>query len=251
MVADAARIAQAISNVLGNAAKFTPAGGNIRITAFEADASIIVEVADSGPGISAEMLPKVFELFAQGDRTLDRAHGGLGIGLAVVKRLVEMHGGEVRAASAGLGYGSKFTLRLPCDESQRSDASAASTQPELMPKRTLVVDDNRDAADSLAQLLELVGHSTEAVYSAEGALARAADFEVVLLDIGLPTMDGYEVARQIRAREHVHTTIVALTGYGMPGDVQRALDAGFDAHLTKPVEFDALRRILASHAEKH
>jgi CheY-like chemotaxis protein len=241
---DLARIVQSFSNVLSNAAKYTEPGGHLGVAVSADDRSAVVEVGDDGAGISAEMLPKVFELFVQADRTLDRAQGGLGIGLSVVRRMVEMHGGEITATSAGLGQGSTFRIRLPlvaAPAAAESDSEAVATKPV----RVLVVDDNHDAADSLAELLTLDGHVTETVYGPREALERAAEFaaDVVLLDIGLPEMDGYEVARRLRAAGRT-ALLVALTGYGQADDVRRAREAGFDEHLTKPVVLADLERIL-------
>jgi len=188
----------------------------------------------------------VFDLFVQGERTLDRSLGGLGIGLSVARRLIEMHGGRLTAASAGLGQGATFEIRLP--RLERPHELAGQTQgTTVAPRRILIVDDNADAANSLALVLGLDGHVTEAVYSATEALSRANDFkpEVILLDIGLPEMDGYQVARRLRSDPDLAgIRIVALTGYGQSDDVQRSRDVGFDDHLTKPVDFAALARTL-------
>jgi CheY-like chemotaxis protein len=182
----------------------------------------------------------------QSERTLDRAQGGLGIGLSLVKRLVEMHGGRVAAQSAGLGRGSTFEIRLPLS---KQDVQNVQTEKiEAPPSRILVVDDNADAADSLGSLLNLEGHEVEVSYGSREALARARIYkpDVMLLDIGLPDMDGYEVAREMRASpELANIRLVALTGYGQAEDKQRARSAGFDDHLVKPVEFPALQRVLA------
>jgi CheY-like chemotaxis protein len=190
------------------------------------------------------MLPRIFELFVQADRTLDRSQGGLGIGLAVVDRLVRMHGGHVTADSEGLGHGATFRISLPVCESPGADTRDPRPS-KIDPQRILIVDDNKDAADSLAQLLALQGHRTESVYGARQALARNASFgaDVVLLDIGLPEMDGYEVARRLRA-DGSEAYLVAVTGYGQSEDVRRAHDAGFDSHLTKPVAYADLQRVL-------
>ena len=199
----------------------------------------IITVSDSGAGISPELLPRVFDLFVQGERTLDRSLGGLGIGLSVAKRLIEMHGGRLTAASAGLGQGATFEIRLPRLERQQEVGGGAEGV-RAASKRILIVDDNADAANSLAQVLALDGHVAEPVYSADAALERAASFapEVVLLDLGLPEMDGYEVARRLRLRpEFIGVRIVALTGYGQSEDLRRSREVGFDAHLTKPVDF--------------
>lgn len=243
---DMTRLVQSVVNMLTNAAKYTDAGGRITIQTHADGDFGLIEISDSGAGISPDLLPRIFELFVQGDRTLDRALGGLGIGLSVAKRLIEMHGGRVAAASPGLGRGSTFSLWLPLIE--RPGASATDVdQLRQEPKRILVVDDNVDAADSLALVLELDGHSTRAAYSARDALEQTLEFQpdFILLDIGLPEMDGYEVARRIRNLNCLsEVRLVALTGYGQVEDLRRAEEAGFDDHLVKPVEFATLSRCL-------
>ncbi len=242
---DNARLVQCVANVLSNAAKYTDAAGEIRVEMRDDASSASVTITDNGVGISRELLPRIFDLFVQSDRTLDRSEGGLGIGLSVVHRLIEMHGGQVTAVSEGPGRGSTFEIRLPLIAAPRAIASQA-LRPMVQSRRVLVVDDNADAANSLASILKLDGHVTESVYSAGDALGRAGVFnaDVVLLDIGLPEMDGYEVARRIRSGGSA-VVLVALTGYGQADDVRRALAAGFDAHLVKPVDFAALDKILA------
>ncbi len=248
VVGDVTRLVQSLVNVLTNAAKYTDHGGRIRIQTRGSPEEVFIEVSDNGTGISADLLPQIFELFVQGDRTLDRSEGGLGIGLAVVKKLIEMHGGHICARSEGLGKGSTFELRLPRARAPvAADAVAARAQASV--RRVMVVDDNVDAADSLALLVGLEGHEIQCAYSAAAALARASSFapEVVLLDIGLPDMDGYEVARRIRALPGgAAMTLVALTGYGQAEDRERALASGFQAHLVKPVDLEVLGRILAT-----
>ena len=244
---DLSRIVQALSNVLTNAAKYTEEGGRIEVTLIERGESAMIEVTDNGAGISPELLPKIFDLFVQGHRASDRSQGGLGIGLSVVRRLVEMHGGAVSAASEGTGRGSTFKIGLPLASAPTLQRAAASHgERRTNARRVLVVDDNTDAADSLAALLRLSGQEADAAYTGRDALERmrASHADVVLLDIGLPEMDGYEVARRIRA-EHGAIVVVALTGYGQAADVQRAADAGFNAHITKPVAFEELQRVLA------
>jgi signal transduction histidine kinase/ActR/RegA family two-component response regulator len=248
VVGDVTRLVQSLVNVLTNAAKYTDHGGRIRIQTRGSPEEVFIEVSDNGTGISADLLPQIFELFVQGDRTLDRSEGGLGIGLAVVKKLIEMHGGHISARSEGLGKGSTFELRLPrARPPAAADAVAAHAHASV--RRVMVVDDNVDAADSLALLLGLEGHETQCAYSAAAALERASSFapEVILLDIGLPDMDGYEVARRIRALPGgAAMTLVALTGYGQAEDRERALSSGFQAHLVKPVDLEVLGRILAT-----
>jgi CheY-like chemotaxis protein len=244
---DLTRLVQSIVNILTNAAKYTDPGGKIELqTRAEADYALM-EVSDNGAGISPDLLPRVFELFVQGDRTLDRSLGGLGIGLSVAKQLIEMHGGKVTAASPGLGRGSTFRLWLPLIERPGSLLSERA-DPRQLSRRVLIVDDNVDAADSLALVLELDGHVTKTGYSAQDALEQAVAFEpdVILLDIGLPEMDGYEVARRVRALGRADDIkLIALTGYGQVEDLRRAQEAGFDDHLVKPVDFETLTRCLA------
>jgi PAS domain S-box-containing protein len=244
--ADPERMVQALSNVLTNAAKYTDPGGQIRVIAHASATEAIVAVADSGIGIPEEMLPRVFDLFVQSDRALDRSQGGLGIGLSVVRRLVEMHGGTVGATSGGSGTGSTFEIRLPLRSSPTQSAAAAA--PLAVPaRRILIVDDNADAAESLAMLLNIEGHAAEFVTQPRLALARAPLLrpDVVLLDIGMPEMDGFEVAHRLRQMpELARSTIVAVTGYGQSGDRKLSAAAGFDAHLVKPVEYAALARVL-------
>jgi signal transduction histidine kinase/ActR/RegA family two-component response regulator len=244
---DAARLVQALSNILNNAAKYTDAHGQIRMR-VEVRADIVaIEISDNGVGIPAALLPSVFELFTQNERTLDRAQGGLGIGLSIVKQLIDMHGGECVAHSAGVGHGSTFEIRLPRSES----INEVVPQPlELAPKKycILIVDDNVDAATSLAVILNLTGHQCEAQFSAQDALERAPSLrpDFVLLDIGLPDLDGYEVAQRLRQIDGLEDVgLIALTGYGQPEDIERARVAGFDWHFVKPLDFRQLEQKLA------
>jgi signal transduction histidine kinase/CheY-like chemotaxis protein len=244
---DNARLVQCISNILTNAAKYTDPDGEIRLRSYAAGAVAVVEISDSGAGISAELLPRIFDLFVQGDRTLDRSQGGLGIGLSVVRRLVEMHGGQVSARSGGIGQGSTFEIRLPLIERPGAKAGVPE-QIKDRPRRILIVDDNQDAADTLALLLQFDGHETQAVYTSKDALERALSFnpELILLDIGLPEMNGYEVARKLRSLPGLKDIrLIAVTGYGQAVDRARAEQAGFDDHLMKPVDSLALKRALA------
>jgi PAS domain S-box-containing protein len=249
--ADLTRLSQVISNLLNNAAKYTDDGGQIRLDAAVDNGVVTIRVRDTGLGIEPQLLPHIFDLFTQAERTPDRSEGGLGIGLTLVKRLVELHGGAVEAHSEGLGSGAEFIVRLP--------ALASTTQPlekvrvpiaapaDARALRILVVDDNVDAADSIAMLLSMEGHETRAVNTARAALLAVPEFnpEVVLLDIGLPEMDGYEVARRLRAQNGRHRMrLVAVTGYGQPADRRRAHAAGFDEHMVKPVEPAALQDFL-------
>jgi signal transduction histidine kinase len=239
---DSARLVQCVANILTNSAKYTDPSGKIRVEAQRDGPNAVITISDNGVGISEELLPQIFGLFVQSDRTLDRSQGGLGIGLSVVQRLIEMHGGTVTANSAGQGLGATFTLRLPIIEAP-ADSSTDPLVYSVVAKRILIVDDNADAANSLALLLEMDGHTTCSVYESAAALesATAFDPEVVLLDIGLPGMDGYEVARRMRACGS-KAQIVALTGYGRQDDQARSRDAGFDAHMVKPVDLQLLRR---------
>jgi PAS domain S-box-containing protein len=247
VMGDFARLVQCVGNILTNAVKYTEPGGQISIRTGADRGCVFIQVGDSGPGISAELLPRVFDLFVQSERTLDRSQGGLGIGLAVVKRLVEMHDGEVFARSDGLGRGSTFEIRLPRIARPAANmADAAVLKAE--PRRVLIVDDNVDAANSLSMLLALQGHEIRVAYGAKEALASVGAFrpEVALVDIGLPEMDGYELAQRLRALpEASGLRLIAVTGYGQSEDQQRAMAAGFDAHLVKPVDLSALERALA------
>ncbi|AEG92139.1 candidate histidine kinase, hybrid [Ramlibacter tataouinensis TTB310] len=256
--ADRTRLSQVIGNLINNAAKYTPEGGRIELAASSRDGQVVVSVSDNGAGIAPDMLPKVFDMFSQESRNLQRAQGGLGIGLALVKQLVEMHGGTVVAHSAGLGHGSTFTLALPAAATgvelagpQEADAAAwsgaGSGAGSAAGLRILVVDDNVDAAESLASLLEIQGHSTRTAHSGERALEVLGGFapDCALLDIGLPGMSGYELAQRLRAGPAGgECVLVALTGWGSEGDQRRSAQAGFDHHLTKPVEIGRLDRLL-------
>ncbi|MDY6948733.1 MAG: response regulator [Pseudomonadota bacterium] len=246
--ADKVRLAQCIANLLTNAAKYTQSGGDIRVRGFAQGHEAVVEITDTGAGMPAELIPRVFELFVQGERGLDRSQGGLGVGLAVCRMLMQMQGGTVTGNSPGVGRGSTFTLRLPLAS---ATPDTISTGPSANGKsaRVLIVDDNRDAADSLALLLQLEEHATLTAYSGADALARAATFEpqFVLLDIGLPEMDGYEVARRMKAILP-RARLIAITGYGLAGDRERSADSGFEAHLVKPVSLDDIQTAFAALA---
>ncbi|MDQ6628802.1 MAG: PAS domain-containing protein [Pseudomonadota bacterium] len=246
VMGDPTRLVQCVVNVLTNAAKYTDPGGKIQVSTYADGGEVVVKVTDNGLGIGADLLPYVFDLFVQNSRTLDRSQGGLGIGLSLVKRLIEMQGGHVHAASAGLGSGSSFEIRLPLAHST-DNAHQGSPGPSLRPLRILVVDDNVDAAESLSVMLCLDGHVVETVNSSTDALTRieTESPEVVLIDIGMPGMDGYEVARRVRTRGLAPSVrLIALTGYGQAEDRDRALEAGFEDHLVKPVAHSRLTESL-------
>ena len=250
--ADAVRLAQVFTNLIDNAIKYTPAGGHLQIDATNLATEAEVTVRDSGAGIPAEMLERVFEPFAQVDRTLKRARGGLGIGLSLARSLVQLHGGTIVAHSAGPGRGSEFVVRLPLAESAgRAEAALASRAVPTGPsppalRRVLVVDDNRDAAEALCSLLRVLGAETQAVHDGEAALAQFEAWQpgAVFLDLGMPGMDGFEVARQIRARAKHAVTLIAASGWGREADRARTAAAGFDHHLVKPVDAGALSALL-------
>jgi signal transduction histidine kinase/CheY-like chemotaxis protein len=248
--ADFTRLAQAVANLLNNAAKYTPAGGHILLQVRRDGDDAVIRVQDNGVGIPPEMLERVFQLFAQVGRTIDRSQGGLGIGLSLVRSLVELHGGSVTADSAGAGQGSTFTIRVPCLAPVQGVAVApVATAAPLAREglRVLLADDNVDAADTMSAVLEMSGHAVRTVYSGQEALDLAAAFapDVMLLDIGMPGMSGYELAQRLRADgRYANTILVALTGWGSESDRVQAMQAGFDHHLTKPVDHHALEPLL-------
>jgi len=246
LFADPARLTQLFLNLLNNAAKYTEPGGSIRLSAeLDNAGEVVVRVRDSGIGIAAAQLPKVFDVFAQVDTSWQRAQGGMGIGLSLVKEFAELHGGRVEARSEGLAQGSEFIVYLPLavEEVDVEPAFAAIEKPYGPQRRVLVVDDNRDAAESLAMLLRIKGHDVLTAYDGDVGVAAAETFlpELILMDIGMPKVDGYEAARRIRAKSWgTETILVALTGWGAETDRQRTRDAGFDKHLVKPVDTNAL-----------
>jgi CheY-like chemotaxis protein len=249
---DRTRLVQVISNILNNAAKYTAPGGRIVLAVTADDKEATVAVRDNGMGIAPEVLPYIFDLFTQAERTPDRSQGGLGIGLALVKSLVALHGGTVQARSDGLEQGSEFSISLPCAARPPAQVREAGGDGGAMPDngnlRVLVVDDNVDAAQMLAALLEVQGHAVSVEYDGRAALARArAEHpDVLLLDIGLPDMDGYELARRLRAQpENAAATLVALTGYGQNQDRDEAQQAGFDHYLVKPADLNEVNEVLA------
>jgi signal transduction histidine kinase len=255
---DLIRLSQIVSNILNNAAKYTPDSGQISLqieTASRDGGSaeeVLIRVKDNGTGIPPQMLPEVFDLFTQVDQALDRPHGGLGIGLALVCKLVEMHGGSVEAYSDGVGHGSEFFVRLPCRiepvDVKGAPASADDAiKTPVIRRRVLVVDDNKDSAETLALALQLEGCDVETAHGGQQALTLAERFlpEMVLLDIGMPEMDGYEVARSIRARPWgADMLLVAQTGWGQEEDRRRSREAGFDAHMTKPLDHSRLMSLM-------
>ncbi|HEX7843783.1 MAG TPA: ATP-binding protein, partial [Kofleriaceae bacterium] len=254
--ADPARFAQVVANLLTNAAKYTEPGGRITITAARSGSDVELAVRDTGIGIAPEMLPRVFDLFVQERQALDRSHGGLGLGLSIVKSLVELHGGTVRAESAGRGQGTTMTVRLP----SRAPVAVALPLAAGPAHRTasatggstvLVVDDNHDAAEMLAAFLREMGHATRVAHDGVEALQLVEQFEpdLALLDIGLPVMDGYELAARLRRRFPARSLrLVAVTGYGQESDRKRVLEAGFDGHLVKPVDVTHLQRLMCELA---
>ncbi|MDB5812492.1 MAG: integral rane sensor hybrid histidine kinase, partial [Betaproteobacteria bacterium] len=248
--ADATRLDQIISNLLVNAFKYTPEKGSVAVEVRREGDDAVLVVRDSGIGISAQLLPRVFEIFVQGSATLDRAQGGLGIGLALVHRLVNLHGGSVSAASEGTDRGSTFTVRLPALDSARADETLADAElPAFKAKRLLVVDDHDDARITLCRVLELSGHRVlEGRDGAEGLRIAAAELpDVAIIDIGLPGMDGYEMARQLRAQPATRgIMLIALTGYGLQDDRRRSREAGFDVHLVKPADPERIAAAIAS-----
>lgn len=261
--ADPTRMSQVIANLLNNAAKYTPPGGRIEISARRIAGNVLIEVSDNGIGIPREKQLGVFQLFSQVDSHLDHAQGGLGIGLALVRQLVALHGGTVDVSSAGAGEGSRFTVRIPLAATDDASAAAVITSPDMatsMPQgeasapasgslKIMIVDDNVIVADALGWMLEEMGYTYEMIHDGREAIDFATRFrpDVVLLDIGLPGMDGYEVCRALRAQDIFQSTvIIAQTGWGQDKDKAKATEAGFDYHLTKPVPMEDLERLLAS-----
>jgi len=253
--ADLTRLAQVLQNLLNNAARYTPPGGKIELRAEFDGQQVVIRVTDTGIGIPRDMLSHVFDMFTQVDRSIERSTGGLGIGLTLVQRLVELHGGSVEARSNGPDQGSEFIVRLPAFE-HASESSSAVGNDEVAPAarlRILVADDNVDAADTLAELLRASGHDVHTEYDGVAAIraARSHRPDVVLLDIGLPKLNGYDTAREIRAIDPQNPVVlVAVTGWGQDEDRRRSRQAGFDHHLVKPLDPELLDRVLASVVRK-
>jgi nitrogen-specific signal transduction histidine kinase/CheY-like chemotaxis protein len=259
---DRVRLAQVVTNLLNNAAKYTNPGGRITLTAAvrpngaaESDSpagEVEIRVRDTGIGISAEILPTVFDLFTQASRSLDRSQGGLGIGLTLVRRLIDLHGGSVEARSGGAGTGSEFVVRLPVaspDEERPPEPAAPARAPvSRAALRVMVIDDNVDGAESLAGLLRLLGHEARAAHDGPSGLDAVREFgpDVVLLDLGLPGMDGYEVGRRLQAEYGSKFVIAALSGYGREEDRKRSRESGFVAHFVKPIDLNQLRELLGT-----
>jgi CheY-like chemotaxis protein len=244
------RLAQVLTNLLNNAAKYTDRSGQIALGARRENGQAVITVRDNGRGIAPDMLPYIFDLFMQASTGAGHPHGGLGVGLTLVRSLVELHGGSVEARSAGLRCGSEFTVRLPLVVPAAGAAEAVPSRGESGPvRRVLIVDDNRDAADSLGVVLALHGMETQTAYDGESALEALDEFRpsVILLDLGMPGMDGYEVAQRVRQHPRARrATLIALTGWGQERDRQRSESVGINHHLVKPVDIDALRQLLSS-----
>ncbi len=250
---DTTRLIQVMVNLLNNAAKYTPPRGHIYLTVEPENRDVVIRVRDSGSGMPPELVPRVFDLFTQGQRSLDRVEGGLGVGLTLVRKIVELHAGTVTAHSEGIDRGSEFVVRLPLDPAAKPSAAetpdAAGVDGSSRKLRIVVVDDNRDAAESMAILMELWGHEVRRAYHGSKALELSASYrpDVIFLDIGLPGMDGYEVAARLRERsETARSLLIAVTGYGQEEDRRRSYRAGFDQHLVKPVSPESLQSLLAS-----
>lgn len=249
--ADFTRMAQVVTNLLNNAAKYTENGGDILLASRRDGSDVLVSVRDNGMGLPPDILPRVFDLFTQADRTIDRSQGGLGIGLTLVHRLMELHGGHVSAASDGPGRGSEFTLRLPLwtetPEPAPTDSRPSPSTAQAADQRILVVDDNQDSASTLAHMLKTMGHPVHIAHDGQAAIDAAGAFrpDLILLDIGLPVLNGFLVAERLR-RDPAHrtTVIAALTGYGDEHDRRRSSQAGFDHHLVKPLNFKVLQDLI-------
>jgi signal transduction histidine kinase/ActR/RegA family two-component response regulator len=255
LVCDPTRVVQVICNLLSNAVKYTPPGGHITLTARHREELLEISVRDTGIGIPSDMLARVFDMFTQVPHAIERAQGGLGIGLTLVKRLVELHGGSVEARSRGPGLGSEFIVRLPerTHDPVAPVVAALAERVQAPQRRILVADDNRDAADSLTVMLRIAGHEVRTAYDGQQALDLAETFKpsLALLDLGMPRVNGYDTARRLRESEHGRDIlIIALTGWGQPEDRNRSVAAGFDHHLVKPVDPSMLERLLSAPARE-
>jgi CheY-like chemotaxis protein len=248
---DFARLAQVVSNLLHNAAKYSEDGGRIQLELSVGDGQALIVVRDNGIGIDAALLPRIFDLFAQGTRSLDRMQGGLGVGLTLARRLVELHGGRVEATSGGARKGAEFKVYIPCISVVHGGEAVQAARPVAPPvrgRRILIVDDNEDAAESIARFLQLEGHEVKTVGDGPQAIACVPVFapQIIVLDIGLPGLSGYEVARRLRQMPiTANVLLIALTGYGQKEDQQRAMDAGFDRHFVKPTDPQKLVDLIA------
>jgi two-component system CheB/CheR fusion protein len=246
------RIAQVLTNLLANAVNFTPRGGiaTVTVSSLDAEGMALLRVSDTGSGIDPDLLPRLFEPFMQADRPAARSGGGLGLGLALVKGLVELHGGTVSASSAGRDLGAEFVVRLPLDAQAPAGARVVSVvRPPLRGRRMLVIEDDEDVASAMQTVLEMAGHEVAVAGNGPDGIAEARAWkpEIVLCDIGLPGMDGYEVARRIRADAALRGTfLVALSGYAQVDDIAAARAAGFDEHMAKPPSAEKIQRILAA-----
>jgi CheY-like chemotaxis protein len=247
--ADAVRLAQVVANLLNNAAKYTDEGGQVHLSVWRDDDHAMLSIRDTGIGIGKELLPRVFDLFTQADRSLERSQGGLGIGLTVVRSLVEMHGGSVTARSEGEGKGAEFIVRIPIRPIPKEQGPPKDGSTPTSRRRILIVEDNVGTAKVLARLLSKLGdHEIRMAHDGLSALdiAQTQRPEIVLLDIGLPKLNGYDVAKRLRKQpEFQQTIVVAVTGYGTEEDRRRSAEIGFDRHLVKPTSLDQLREVLA------
>ena len=250
-VGDVTRLEQVLLNLLNNAVKYTPAGGRIAVSLSAKAGQAVISVRDTGIGIEAEVLPRIFDLFRQADRALHRSGGGLGLGLTLSRSLVELHGGSIHAASDGLGRGSTFSVRLPLAPAVSSPADGTSPSAMAVPRapdalRVFVVEDQNDNRECMVALLEALGCAVDSAADGRSGAARIVEVrpDVALVDIGLPLVDGYDVARRVRRALGKHIVLAALTGYGQAEDCERALAAGFDLHLTKPVDAAAVQAVL-------
>ncbi|HEX2658879.1 MAG TPA: ATP-binding protein [Polyangia bacterium] len=247
VLGDAVRLEQILQNLIGNAIKYTPAGGTI-VVSIEADDPVTITVADTGVGLGQDVLPTIFEPFVQVASTIDRSQGGMGLGLSVARALARLHRGDISVASPGLGLGSTFTVTLPrMPQGETTDAPAVARVEASQSRTVLLVEDGEDNREALAMLLELFGHKVHTAADGQEGIDRALQVrpEIALVDIGLPKVDGYEVARRLRAKLGARISLIALSGYGQPEDQARAMESGFDTHLTKPVDAEVLRRTLA------